>query len=276
MEEQNKTTFQIQKSEEQDFQITKSYIDKWLTNNSVSVLKESYNNSIIRDLEQTEVNKSIASVIVKDMMLKGVKAENKPNKLITDDIKKMILTKYSVLTLLEIELAFQMERYGELDPKSEHFQFYGTEYVSEILQKFSKWKQKKAIELNLTRYKNDLKQKEVSLDKIDKEYLDYLLNQIKKGVEYRKIESHLFYKQIPPEYLPTKENALILFESERKKLLNEFELKKLNQKDNREIKKITDIFNQTFDEVLKVRCRNIVTCEYLSKKHNVNANRRSD
>lgn len=203
------------------------------------------------------------------MMLKGIKAENKPNKLITDDIKKMILTKYSVLTLLEIELAFQMERYGELDPKSEHFQFYGTEYVSEILQKFTKWKHKKAIELDLTRYKNDLKQKEVSLDEIDKEYLDYVLNQIKKGLEYRKIESHLFYKQIHPEYLPTKEDALKLFESEKKKLLNEFELKKLNQKDNRELKKLTDIFNQTFDEVLKVRCRNIVTCEYLAKKYNL-------
>ena len=269
MEEQNKTTFQIQKSEEQDFQITKSYIDKWLTNNSVSVLKESYNNSIIRDLEQTEVNKSIASVIVKDMMLKGVKAENKPNKLITDDIKKMILTKYSVLTLLEIELAFQMERYGELDPKSEHFQFYGTEYVSEILQKFTKWKHKKAIELNLSRYKESLKPNEVSIDEINKEYLEKILSEIKKGINYRNIEAYLLYDEIPKESRPTKEYAEKIFNDEKSKLIKEHELKKTIQKSNLAVRNLTELFNKNFKQMLITRCRNIVTCEYLAKKYNL-------
>ena len=64
----------------------------------------------MRDLDITKVKVFVIDAILKDIALKGIKEDNLPNQIITDDIQKMIITKYYVLTPLEIELAFKMER----------------------------------------------------------------------------------------------------------------------------------------------------------------------
>ena len=69
----------------------------------------------MRDLDIVKVKVFVIDTILKDIALKGIKDDNLPNEIITDDIQKMIITKYSVLTPLEIELALQMERYGEFE-----------------------------------------------------------------------------------------------------------------------------------------------------------------
>lgn len=244
-------------------------MSKCLINNSVTILKESYNNPIIRDLDITKVKVFVIDAILKDIALKGIKEDNLPNQIITDDIQKMIITKYSVLTPLEIELAFQMERYGEFEEKENHFQFYGTEYVGSILKKYVNWKQKKAVELNLSRYNESLKPTEVSIDEINKEYLEKILSEIKKGIDYRNIEAYLLYDEIPKESRPTKEYAEKIFNDEKSKLIKEYELKKTIQKSNLAVRNLTELFNKNFKQMLITRCRNIVTCEYLAKKYNL-------
>ena len=56
----------------------------------------------MRDLDIVKVKVFVIDTILKDIALKGIKEDNLPNEIITDDIQKMIITKYSVLTLLEI------------------------------------------------------------------------------------------------------------------------------------------------------------------------------
>ena len=223
----------------------------------------------MRDLDIVKVKVFVIDTILKDIALKGIKDDNLPNEIITDDIQKMIITKYSVLTPLEIELALQMERYGEFEEKTEHFQFYGTEYIAEILKKYTNWKKIKAVDLNLSRYKESLKPNEVSIDEINKKYLEKILSEIKKGIDYRNIEAYLLYDEIPKESRPTKEYAEKIFNDEKSKLIKEHEFKKTIQKSNLAVRNLTELFNKNFKQMLITRCRNIITCEYLAEKYNL-------
>lgn len=51
----------------------------------------------------------------------------------------MILKFYGNLSLEEIVYAFELERYNQLDPKTEHFQLFNAEYVSTVLKKYKNW-----------------------------------------------------------------------------------------------------------------------------------------
>lgn len=236
--------------------------------NSVAILKESYNLTRVFEFEdKITLSQHIISLILKDVALKGIK--DVPDDLIIDDILQMIMRKYCTLSPLEIELALQMERFGEFETKSNHFQFYGTEYVSEVLGKYIEWKIKKATELNLSRKSNQIEMKP-DIEKINKEYEEEILKEIKSGNKhFRNIDSYLLYNSIPKEDLPNKTDAINLFETEKRILNSEFEVTKSKVKDKLTIPTLTELFNIGFDAKVKIRCRNIVTCEYLKKKYNL-------
>ena len=84
------------------------------------------------------------NIVVKASNLAGVKEEIPQNN--KDDIWELITTKYRNLTFEEIEYAFKMERFGDLPPRSEHFQIFGAEYVSKILDKFKEWRRGKRVD----------------------------------------------------------------------------------------------------------------------------------
>ena len=65
------------------------------------------------------------------------------------DIEDLIIDNNQSLSLEEIYYAFKLERYGEYETKSNHYEMFGAEYVSEVLKKFKDWKKKKIHAHNL-------------------------------------------------------------------------------------------------------------------------------
>ena len=232
----------------------------------MQVLKESYQNQRIREIDKQEVVSFLSLVIPKDISLKNIPERNFPSELVTADIKKMILTKYSFLTPTEVELALEMERYGEFEEKSQHFQFYGTEYVAEILKKYCKWKQKKAIEHNLSRKPASHQiEHQIDEEKINQEYQETILSELREGKTYRSINAHLLLKSVPNQFKPTQNQYYSLLEKEENILQKEKEIKLTEQKDPLIAKKIIRNFNETLKLKAHQRVCNIIVCNWLYK-----------
>lgn len=103
--------------------------------------------SPIRELDPIEVRGGIGAIIAQHAALIGFKGEIDP--LNKSDISGMILSRFSSLSLEELYKAFQMERYGEFDTRTEHYQLINAPYVCEILKKYKDW-------LRRTRQNNNL------------------------------------------------------------------------------------------------------------------------
>jgi len=237
------------------------------TTNPVSVLKHSYNLDRISEIE----NKSILAghlilQMKKDIALKGIK--DMPIDGVFNDILEMIFKRYSVLTPIEIELALQMERYGEFETKTEHYQFYGTEYIAEVLRKYVNWKQQKAQELNLSRKPQQIEQ-QIDYEKIDREYLEVILSDLRAGKILRHINANKLYESIPNEEKLTENQRFRLFKHEEKKLKAENELKKIKEVDQAKVKRLGELIEMSFESNLETRCKNVATCIWLAKKHNI-------
>lgn len=171
-----------------------------------------------------------------------------------------------MLTPEEIVSALKMDRFGYFEEKSQHYQFYGTEYVAEILKKYCKWKHKKAMEHNLSR-KPASHQIEYKIDekKIDEEYRETILSEIREGKSHRYINAHLFIKSVPNRFKPNKIQYYSLLEKEEMKLKNEKELKLAEEKDSLSAKKIIREFNETLKVKAHQRVCNIIVCNWLNK-----------
>ena len=241
------------------------------TNNATAILKESYELDRIIDIDNgAEVAIHLRNVLTKDVTFKGLKEI--PSSFIYEDILDMIMKRYYFLTPLEIELALQMDRYGELEGKESHYQFYGTEYVGSILKRFTDWKQQKAMELNLSRKVHQVEFKP-DIEAIEKEYLETILNDIKEGKILRFINAHQLYKDIPEDEKMDEERRKRLHYYELRNLSKENEAKKLKEKDAVKLKNITEILSDTFDVTLTTRCMNVATCIWLAEKNGIEINK---
>ncbi len=231
----------------------------------MQVLKESYQNLRIKELDKQEVTAYISRIITKDISLKNIPENNFPSQLVTNDIKKMIMTKYSVLTPVEIELALEMERYGEFEKKSEHYQFYGTEYIAEILKKYCAWKFKKANEHNLSRAPERQIEVKPDLEKIEQEFLKTILSEIKANKKFRYIECYLLLKDVPNRFKPTKKQYELLFKQESDFLKLQNDKKNNDENDKIRLKKIIQNQKLSFEVLVKQRVYNIIVCNWLNK-----------
>lgn len=84
------------------------------------------------------------------------------------------MTKFSTLTIEEIYKAFELERFGSYETKTEHYQLFNAVYVSDILKKYCEWKTNQKIELN---YQNPKIQEKTVISENEKREI------VKKGVE---------------------------------------------------------------------------------------------
>jgi len=84
------------------------------------------------------------------------------------------LTKFHTLTVEEIYKAFELERFGSYDTKTEHYQLFNAVYVSDILKKYCEWKTNQKIELN---YQNPKIEEKPVISEEEKR------NIVKNGVE---------------------------------------------------------------------------------------------
>jgi hypothetical protein len=121
----------------------------------VDFLKSTYNQTKIRELSTSpQFKELLAAVLVKISILSGIKGEI--DDFIKQDISKMILSSFKELSIEEVSKAFELERYGQYDVKTDHFQLFDSNYISQILNKYKKWKIREKTELNLVAPENEV------------------------------------------------------------------------------------------------------------------------
>lgn len=114
-----------------------------------SFLKKNFELSKIRD-RKNEPNFKFMLVVLwsKVTTLGGLKNEIDP--FMAEDVNRMLLSLYSDLTLEEVYKAFELERHGAYEEKTEHYQLFNAEWVSSILKKYRSWKTTARIQYNIS------------------------------------------------------------------------------------------------------------------------------
>ena len=90
------------------------------------------------------------------------------------DIVEMILLNFYYLTMDEINYAFKLERYGVFESKTEHYQNFNADYISNVLLKYKNWKVNKIrsnnIKMNAEKRKiiSESEQERIMIDAIDR------------------------------------------------------------------------------------------------------------
>ncbi|MDO6737128.1 hypothetical protein [Wenyingzhuangia sp. 2_MG-2023] len=92
----------------------------------------------IDEIEYDLFNEALSAILTKQSNFLGIKGLIDIPTL--EDLIKMILTCFKHLSLVEINKAFDLERYSQYEYKTEHFQLFNADYVSEIFKKFENWK----------------------------------------------------------------------------------------------------------------------------------------
>lgn len=100
---------------------------------------------------EPEISVAVALVFIQAASLSGIKGVIEQP--VMDDLIKMIFISFPELSLEEVVKAFQMERYGDLTPKTEHFQLFNSDYVSTVLKKYKSWKVQMKKEHNISNVK---------------------------------------------------------------------------------------------------------------------------
>lgn len=115
----------------------------------VSFLKENYNNIKIKNCKNDPDFKMIIAIALSKISgYMGLNVE--VTEFDAKDISKMIQSVFSELTLEELYKAFELERYGEYDIKTSHFNLFNAEYVSTILKKYREWKTNAKVQHNIS------------------------------------------------------------------------------------------------------------------------------
>jgi len=130
---------------------------------NISFLKENFKLRKIRD-RKTDLNFKFSMAVLwsKICALSGIKLDI--DQFIAEDISRMIINLYSDLTIEEIYKAFELERHGAFETKTEHFQLFNAEYVSAVLKKYKQWKQFTKIQHNIGPENNSEQQHTITIE----------------------------------------------------------------------------------------------------------------
>ena len=113
----------------------------------LSIAKTAHQYPRIRDLNQEEVAPTFGLLFTRIAVLVGVKGQIDP--LQKQEIWNVVFSRFSELSFQDIHKAFQMDRSGEFNTVTDHFQFFDVSYVSTVLNKYIEWKRKTQIEHNI-------------------------------------------------------------------------------------------------------------------------------
>lgn len=158
----------------------------------VEFLRKNYSFVKLRDRKtEPHISTLLSITWMKIGMLCGLK-EN-PNNEVWQDITNLIFNYNSDLTIEEIWKAFELERYKEYPEKSEHYQFFNSEYVASVLKKYRIWKQNTKMQYNISPISSQNQLPEIS-ESQKKEKMDQaLIRKFKEFVKTNKIEEPFVY-----------------------------------------------------------------------------------
>ena len=139
-----KNEIQKKESEDKHYQISKQ-IAKAGQMSDVKFILENRNQKKIFELEVKFVERALAEILTKNIVLSGVKGE--VDNITKYDVMNMIKTKFKTLTPIEVNKAFELDRYS--GSPIEHYNLFDSKYVSQILKAYKLWKKNKIVEKNL-------------------------------------------------------------------------------------------------------------------------------
>jgi hypothetical protein len=141
----------------------------------VAFISDTPNQLKIRDITDDEVfiHQLVKSIVLINA-LAGIKEPI--SDIVKADIKEMILSRFKTFSFDELSYAFKLERYGKLEPRTEHFQLFDAVYVSKVLEKYKKWKLNKRISHNISKSKESNRMNEEELQ----DRYDVLIDEVKR------------------------------------------------------------------------------------------------
>ena len=237
-------------------------------------LKKTYEIQSIRDRKNEEGFDSLLAIcLVKINTLGGFKGEI--DDFAKQDIRKMILSQFSELSIEEVYKAFELERYGAHEVKTEHFQLFDANYISTVLKKYKNWKidQKKILNISAPKLENEISdiQKEnivifginrkysefIELGVIDEPFVYIFDELVERG--FIKLASSENSKLI--EYFKTKQSEA------KRELMKEYsELTSADKKERDLIKEQLSKISNNSSKKIEFRTKRIVLAEFFKKQ----------
>lgn len=89
-------------------------------------------------MDENKASELLGAILQQASTLTGIKDGIRNE--IKQDIKDLIFSRFKELSLQEVYQSFKFERQLVYDKKTDHFQLFSTEYVAEILKKYTEWK----------------------------------------------------------------------------------------------------------------------------------------
>jgi len=242
-------------------------IESVCASNPISFLKQALTLKKIRD-RKTEPNFKFQFAVLwsKVCTLGGIKNEIDP--FMVEDINRMIFSIYSDLTIEEVYKAFELERHGAYDQKTDHFQLFNAEYVSTVLKKYKAWKSITRMQHNISSEPSKNKiaeltedQKKEIMDKaIIRSFDEYLANS-EISIPCVHIFDELYERKmfVPhPDYKKTYSIAKFQLERELKSE------KSVNRQDRIKIQEVLDNLNSDNNEKVLARAKMLVLKDFFT------------
>lgn len=242
--------------------------------NHISFLRDNYGFKKIRDrLAEPNFKLALGLAFAEICAYAGIKFEiSEPDK---KDIHRMILMVYSDLTLEEIYKAFELERYGLYGVKTEHYQQFNADYVSNVLQKFKKWRQEARMQHNISADQKSEPKVELSeqekrdlMDKaIIRSFDEYLANS-EISIPCGHIFDELYERKMFPENTDYQKKYQIAKFQIEKELKSE---KSPHRQERLKIKEAIESLGNTNNEKVLARAKMLVLKEYFDSLKEINA-----
>ena len=212
--------------------------------------------------------------------------KNPIDNFIKQDIIEMLGGYWSNLSFEELVKAFEMERFGVFENKTEHFQLFDCNYIAQILKKYQKWARSKKIELNIS-YEMAMEENKIN----ESEKFEIMSRAINEKYNYF-LENgsivdtviHIFSELIERKIIkiPTKETPKLSIYYDNKiteakeELIKEFETTIEPDKNKRkEIKSILSSIlknedNLTAKSKIENRAKKLVLIDFFNKQKSLN------
>lgn len=248
---------------------TKSFLQSSYEFKKISVIKNEPNFVLL-----------IAGWCVQTSALMQIK--NPIDQFVKKDIFTMLTGYWSILSFEELIKAFELERFGLYKEKTEHYQLFDCNYISQILNKYQIWKRDNKIELNINPELSENKISEMEASEIMKEAVNKKYSEYLETSEIKEPFNHIFKEliEIGKIKMPTVTTPKIQIyyqeklEQAREEILSELKSfssdDKLKRTSNKSIIDaiLSNSENQDAKAKIEVRSKRIVLTDYFNSEKN--------
>lgn len=153
----------------------------------VAFIKDTFNLPKLKEMKSVQSNQILGAILQQASVLAGIK--DGIQDAVKNDLKDLIYSRFGNLALEEIAYAFKLERQRIYDCKTEHFQFFSTEYVADILNKYTAWKRNKMREKNISSDKEVEAPRQLTDEAKQAEYYLDILNSFEYFKKYEELRA---------------------------------------------------------------------------------------